>query len=543
MNHISTITNEVAQLQDKSLLVRAMGKFYTPDFIAERLSSHLVYQLDFSKQKRLSIIEPFCGDGRLLISFLRQAVKLEYARNVHWRISLWDYDAEAIKIARCNLEEAIASLEIDAEIDAVCRDSFLVPREEYGQYEYVITNPPWDTLKPDSREMAGMSPEAEKEYRLALKSYDQQLADILPNSQPGRKYGGWGTNLSRSGVELALLLTRPGYFCGVVTPMTLFGDQISSRLRHWIFKEAEPYAIDYYPAEAKLFDGVDQETIAISLRKHKSNSFQCVITAFDRNKQIHSLKDLKASYEALKSIDYCIPVKHGEVALNLNDKWQHFPCFEHLEGSGNRGVWIGRELDETGYKDYVIEQGRYKFLKGRMIGRFEIIEDPTHYVSEELKRIPDTVSLFRLVWRDVSRRSQARRMQAALIPPGMVTGNSLNVLHVNSNDLQKLQVLVAIMNSIPFEFQVRSRLGTGHISASVVRKIHLPSLDSNPYLERIPEFFEGLRLKTPSMERSLEIIVAKAYELSHDEYRTLLDNSDGLTTEYKSTLLANWDRF
>ncbi len=542
MRHTEAIRYE-GHLGEKSLFNRAMGKFYTPDFVVERLCSQLLGRIEFSGLDTFSLNDPFCGDGRLIVALLRQAVEGSACRNIHWHISLWDYDAEALAVAEESVRQIVASFGIDAELHLGHCDSFLVSRDEYGQYDCVITNPPWETLKPDSREMLEMSPEKKSFYRDALKEYDRQLAKVLPNSQPLKKYGGWGTNLSRSGVELALRLTKRDGKCGIVTPMTLFNDHISSPLRKWIFAEAQPFTLDYYPAEARLFSGVDQETVSISFEKHPTKSFQLAVTTFDRNRDIASSTNLEVTHDLLTSLDYCLPVKHGEFAMQLLDKWHGLQRLEDLEVLGVKGIWIGRELDETGYKNYLVDSGEHRFLKGRMIGRFGFIEQPTQFVSDELVRVPDTVSYFRIVWRDVSRRSQARRMYAAIIPPGIVTGNSLNVLHIHKKDLLKLQVLVSVMNSVSFEFQVRSRLGTGHISASIVKKISIPDLNNNPYLNRVPEFFDGLGLKDAAMERDLEIIVAKAYKLNRDEYHMLLDNSEGLTDEYKSSLLAKWYDF
>lgn len=540
MDHVQIINRVTSELRDKNLFTRAMGKFYTPGLIAERLATHLLSQVDFTNLENFSLIDPFCGDGRLIVAFLNQANKHHSIKHIKWHIAFWDYDDDALVSAKNNIETLINSLGLEAIFDCLCRDSFLALNTEYGLYDCVLTNPPWKTLKPDSREMVGLSAAQKTAYRNALKSYDRQLADILPNSQPKRKFGGWGTNLSRSGVELALKLTKPGCICGIVSPMSLLGDQVSFPLREWLFSEAVPYVLDYYPAEARLFNDVDQDTISICFRKLQHVNFEYVSHVFDKHKTVVSTRQISVSSEVLKFTDYCLPVKDGDLAFHFFNKWQAFKTVEDLLGNHESGAWIGRELDETSFKEFIVNEGRYKFLKGRMIGRFEVGEPPKNYVSEELKPIPVSASYYRIVWRDVSRRSQIRRMQATIVPPEIVTGNSLNILYFRDNDIRKLQILLAIMNSIPFEFQVKSLLGTGHISASVVKKIHIPNLADNPYLNRIPDYFDGLSLKSPTLEPDLEILVAKAYNLDRVEYEKIIHTQEGIPTAAKSDLLTRW---
>src|SRR6202012_20063 len=98
------------------------------------------------------------------------------------------------------------------------------------------------------------------------------------------------------------------------------------------------------------------------------------------------------------------------------------------------------------------------------VRRYGVADQPSLYVDETRVKLPRSVDHPRLAWRDVSRPNQKRRVQATLIPSGWVTGNSLGVAYDREGNLNRLAALLAIFNSLVFEYQLRASLSTGHIS-------------------------------------------------------------------------------
>jgi DNA (cytosine-5)-methyltransferase 1 len=433
-----------------------------------------------------------------------------------------------VETAEAAIQSAADAAGIDVTVDAQCRDSLLSASAYFSTFDCVITNPPWDNLKPDRREMAQMSDSHAADYREMLRDYDDQLSVELPLSQPARKYAGWGTNLSRCGFELAFHLTATHSLCGIVLPSSLLADQATVRLRRWLLEEAEWLSIGYYPAEARLFTGVDQPCVSVSLRRTSGRSFQPLVTLFDSATQVKSETELRLDLDDLDILDYSIPVETGRSLVQLLRNLRGFGTLADLEGSGTADLWLGRELDETRYRSFLAETGRFSFIKGRMIGRYRIIEQPQYFVREDLRSIPPSVSYSRVAWRDVSRRSQARRVQAALIPPRIVTGNSLHVGYFRDGDERRLRALLALMNSIPFEFQVRARLGTGHVSLGVVRQVRVPELDDAQLVERLASTVERIESGDSCAVIEAEVLVAKAYGLGRAEFSELIDHFETL---------------
>ena len=272
MKH-TTILKSISQgASVKNALVRATGKFYTPPIIADNLVGDVVSSLRLASKRELRVVDPFCGDGRLIVALLRKlALKLKHKR-IRWRIFFWDYDENAVILSQQSISKTVQELGLDASLDPRCQDSFLLPQEYYGEYDCVITNPPWESIKPDSRELSELTDQDRKAYLAGMKEYDLKLASVLPFSQPRKKYAGWGTNLSRCGTELALKLVADWGICGLVIPLSLLMDQSSIPLRRWMFTNAEPLSISNYPAEAKLFPQVDQNIVTVTLRKNCKRS-------------------------------------------------------------------------------------------------------------------------------------------------------------------------------------------------------------------------------------------------------------------------------
>jgi DNA (cytosine-5)-methyltransferase 1 len=209
-----------------------------------------------------------------------------------------------------------------------------------------------------------------------------------------------------------------------------------------------------------------------------------------------------------------------------------------LEGDSNEPLWAGRELDETGHKRFLGEEGDYLFLKGRMIQRFGIVEAPTEYVRRDGPRIPISADYHRIAWRDVSRPSQKRRLHATLIPPGWVTGNSLHVAYFRNRSLTRLKALLAVMNSFVFEFQLRAYLATSHVSLSSVRKVRIPLLSDCRLVERLTQLVDQCLEGCEASPIEIEIQVARAYGLERDDFKLLLSAFDNLTDTQINSLLS-----
>ena len=127
-------------------------------------------------------------------------------------------------------------------------------------------------------------------------------------------------------------------------------------------------------------------------------------------------------------------------------------------------------------------------------------------------------------------------MITGLIPSGWIAGNSLHVACYRDGCLRRLHALYAVMSSFVFEFQVRARLSTGHMSLGVVRTAKVPFF-SPRLTERLGQLTRHV-LHDSEVEPILEAEVAAAYGLGRDQFALILDEFPKLDSRHRNKMLS-----
>lgn len=521
MLHLKTAieSSERADIED-----RLTGKFYTP----YKLALAMPKSADESFQPQ-TICDPFCGDGRLVIAWIKHLDEISALDRLE-RVSLWDFDGEAVETARSQVAIELEQRQANwVEVETRVGDAF--EAELGNQFELVVTNPPWEQLKPDSRDRVSKS----AQYRKEIRHYSMVVTERFPSAASCRKrsIGGYTVNLARAGALLAAKLTKPSGVLQIILPSTIWGDQVSTEFRDDFFSMIDTRELDFYPAEAKLFIGVDQSVVAVtgqaggSTREFKIRRFNSDLSLSDE--RMHSIVSVK------DPLPLSVGGKQNQIIERLREG---HPPVSWLESDLRFGLRLGRELDETRISEFFAENGEgVPFLKGRNIERFGANLEDLPLIDPAKKRIPQSADERRVVWRDVSRPSQKRRIHACLIPDGIVTGNSLGVARFTSPSPYLLETWLAVLNSLVFEAQVRATLATNHVSQGAIRRCTVPYEIFED--EGLRAFFakHSKRPQTDS-EVHMEIAVAKAYKLVKSEFQILLNTFDKLTACERDALLS-----
>lgn len=541
MEHIDILRHVATQQRRKQAVERATGRFYTHESVAEHMIRAIwrgiEADLPSAQPSSIRVIDPFAGDGRLVAWLLAAAVNAGRSE-LSWDVELWDIDEAGLELGERLISEFAEISDLDVSVNVRVGDAFAHNLNGH-QWPIVITNPPWELLKPDPRELADLKAADRSKYVDAMRRYDSFLQERYPRSQPLRRFAGWGTNLSRVGIDLSERITAPGGLLGIVVPASFLADDNSIDLRKDLIANHELLDAAYFPAEARLFGKADVAAATLVLRMHPSTRVEPLVTTYDAELNPTSHRHIHLSTAFLEANRWSIPISFAAGAIDVLKKLAPLPQLGDLETDAIDGLWAGRELDETRIADHLGSKGDGPFIKGRMISRFEVLEQPDRLVSKNGWSPPASTGFERIAWRDVSRPNQKRRMIATLIPPGWIAGNSLGIAHFKDGDSARLRVLLGIMNSVCFEFQLRAHLATGHVSVTALRNMRIPDLDAFPRREDLIAAVDLALAGDSHAETRIEALVAHAYGLSTEDLGAVLGQFPKLADiERKKILLT-----
>ena len=544
MKHIQYIETNGIEFPD-SFLVKATGRYYTHASVAAQMSSAAIksWTRKVQPQGEIRLIDPFAGDGRLAIEFIRAWAHLERPA-VKWSVTLWDLNEKGLVDAGASLADLRDEIGLDLSWDLTNGDSFHLAPTVTQSFDIVISNPPWELLKPDRRELESLSAELAESYVDAMREYDSFLTQVYPTAQPARKYAGWGTNLSRVGFDVCrTILARDGIMA-IVMPASFMADDLSLVLRRKVLEQFSVHEIAYFPAEAKLYGNADVSTITMVLEPQRIDVVAPMLTHFDKELAVSWQSRMELSQSFLQETGFVIPVSvNGNAFAVLERLTADLPAWGELEGSDISSLWAGREVDETGSREWLApDADGPPFIKGRMIDRFMVREPASERVGKNDWKTPTSVNFTRIAWRDVSRPSQKRRVIATLIPPGVTAGNSLGVAHFRDNDQAALRSLLGIMSSLVFEFQLRSHLATGHVSLSSLRKVRVPPRTQLDALTSISNEVTLLLNNPGRSQARLEALVAReAYGIDASELAAVMRAFEKLTEKEQSDIISEYE--
>ncbi len=364
-------------------------------------------------------------------------------------------------------------------------DEIIVNR---GGFDAIITNPPWDVFKPNSKEFFERYSEAITRNKMTIEEFENEKGEIIEENAEireawlnylssfphvcdyfrssnqyinqvgivnGRKTGS-DTNLYKLFVEQCTHLLAAGARCGIVIPSGIYTDLGATQLRKMLFQCCRITGLFGFENRQRLFDGVDSRFKFVVLTFQTERETTKFPVAFMR----HDVRELSAfpTPDSLTlSPDLITRLSPGslsimefQIALDIIIAEK---LLRHTLLAGDARGWnleiYGEEfhMNRSAYlfKDLPTNHALYE---GACIWHFDAyFSKPRYWISEndirsdfELKRrkrcgisadshqkIKCDYETIRIGIRKIASNTNERTLITTLIPSNSLAGNSLAV--------------------------------------------------------------------------------------------------------------------
>jgi hypothetical protein len=391
-----------------------------------------------------------------------------------------------------------------------------------GGFDAIITNPPWEILKPNSKEffenhsalvtrkkMVFDDFEAERDRLLADKEirsswlryrshYGYQSAFYRSareySDQSGEVSGkrtGTDINLYKLFVERSRRLLRPGGgTCGIVVPSGFYMDLGAAQLRRSLIESTRIESLISLSNERYLFEGVH-------------HSFRICLITFTNGARTDA-------FSAAFRVNPREAISPEQVAAFLADEREliRYPvellrmlspdALSVVELRNEREIVIARQLSKGRRIDrdslplrseFHMSNDRHLFrarpdrrslplVEGKAIDQFEFDSTALRYwVDEDDGRAAlggeNSYEHFRLALRRIARNTDTRTVIATILPRRTFAAESVHVTHKKNISASTLLFWAGVLNSFVFDYQIRQRV-SANLSMFHLYQLFLP---------------------------------------------------------------------
>lgn len=359
-----------------------------------------------------------------------------------------------------------------------------------GGFDAIITNPPWETLKPYAKEFFAEHSEIVTKLFMRVEDFEREQSKLLENraireawlvylshfphqsayyrsasqyrnqvSTINGKKAGTDINLYKLFLEQCVNLLRPGGRCGIITPGSVYSDLGAKQLREMLFRTCQIDTLFGLQNERFIFEGVDHRQKVCILSFQKGGNTESFAAAFRISipEALHPDQlgaffhspgaHLRFSVERIRSLSpdsSSIMEFKSEEDFLLASRLSRFPTLGADE-CNSWSVRFHRELDMTNDSDLFKTsdaRDRLPLIEGKMIHQFNHRFAPPKYWVEErearrrlLGKKQDggqqlDYQSYRLGFRDVARNTDERTCIMTMLPPRVFCPHTLPTAQV-----------------------------------------------------------------------------------------------------------------
>lgn len=495
---------------------RRAGLFYTPDWMASRLSALLLTPWPATGGRVPTVLDPACGSGKLLVACLERVVDHEQTavderpavirELIPAMLRGIDTDRVSVALTRTalwmladprrgpveGLDEAIvAGDSLVGSVrgkqggvrSGVSWKSLFPAGTEAGAegFDLVIANPPFEILKGYAR-------------RRGLKRYVERIR----NSGYQLALRG-NLNTSRLFLERALQVLAPRGRLAFVLPFGFVMDRVAAPLRTHLLHNGWLRCLEYYPESARAFYDVGQSVVLLTAGKDALDTEGLQVR--DGTGRSPAGRVRLEQIEALDAESLpipCVPVDALSTAARMHTA--NPARFEEL-ATGRVG-----EVDQTFFRAHMrSQQADALLVRGAHLGPYRVDLgtadaherwlDPAGFERDKGGGAwREHLEVPRVVQTGIVNMEAGRRLVAAEVPAGVFLGNSVNywVAHERAGwDPELLRgYLLGLLNTTPLEWRFRVTSSNNNINLYEIRTLPVPRLSEAFPADSIPGFLE-----------------------------------------------------
>ncbi len=420
-----------------------------------------------------------------------------------------------------------------------------------GGFDAIMTNPPWEVIKPQAKEFFVEHSELITKNKMRIEDFKKQQKSLL--AKPAIRQA-WLAYLSRfphqsryfrqspafnhqravvnertTGSDLNLYklfteqchnLLREGGHCGLVVPSGIYTDLGATGLRKMLFSESKIKALFGFENRRHIFEGVDSRFKFVVLNFTKGGFTATFPAAFMR----HDVSELAAfSKDSALNFEVELIKRYspgslsvmefgGEIDMQIAEKMSAFPLLgERIADAWN--LSLTNEFHMTGNSDLFSVNSNSNCLplyEGKMIHQFDHrFAQARYWVDEEkgrqvlLKREKDIkqkldYQFYRLGYRSVAASTNERTMIATILPPNVFFSHSINATqHLSPYNLL---FITAMFNSLIIDYMLRQRVSQ-NLTMFYIYQLPVPRLtQAEPAFAPIVERAAKLICTTPQFD-------------------------------------------
>jgi hypothetical protein len=471
-------------------------------------------------------------------------------------------------------------------------------------FDAIITNPPWEVFKPNSKEFFLAYSNIVSRKRMSIKDFEQEQEKILQDQEikeawinylssyphvssyfrsakqfenqisivNGKKAGS-DINLYKLFTEQCFNLLRKGGYSGIVIPSGIYTDLGTKQLRKLLFEQNKVTGLFCFENRKEIFEGVHRSFKFVVLSFEKGGNTKSFPAAFMRHDvdELTSFPKYGASEISLNFITKQSPESlsvtevKNDIDFSILQKTISFPFVsDKIYGTWN--IELGNEFHMTNDSKIFLtkpDKNAFALYEGKMIWQFyHRYSEPRYWINENTgrksilgKQKDDGQILnyqnYRLAFRDITSPTNERSMINTIVPKNIFAGNTL-VLSKNNISSADLLCITSFLNGYTNDYLIRQKI-TSHCNLFYVYQLPVPRLKPTdkwfkPIIERAAKLIctteEYADLWEETMQTKWSEKVAATNEYERNKLRAELDgiiaHIYGLTEEEFTYILSTF---